>query len=154
MLNSTATTPQFHVAPESVSCMMPRKRFIPLESWTQLPMNTRISVVIRVAFVIVCGVLFFQGKPPAIGQQQHSSYITSKDEAQDVQLGQLSDFKSNQQAFNAATEAALQKLADKEAASEAEIQSIEGWEKGGFGVLTALSILAMFFQLKRKDKVE
>lgn len=154
MLNTTATTPHFHVAPESNSCMLPRKRFTTFESWSQLPMHTRISVVLRVAFVLVCGVLAFQGKPPAIGQPNHSSYITSKDEAQDVQLGQLSDFKSNQQAFNAATEAALQKLADKTAANEAEIQSIEGWEKGGFGVLTALSILAMFFQLKRKDKGE
>ncbi len=153
MLDFKATEPQFHVAPESVSCMLPRKRFIIFESWSQLPMNTRISVVLRVAIVVVCGVLVFQGKPPAYSQQ-HANYITSKDEAQDVQLGQLSDFKSNQQAFNAATEAALQKLADKEAASEGEIQSIEGWEKGGFGVLTALSILAMFFQLKRKDKSE
>lgn len=140
-----ATTEHFHVAPESNECMIRSKRFTSLESWAQLPMNTRISIAIRATFVIVCLVLVFQGKPPAISQS-----ITVKDEARDVAIGQLSEFKTNQQAFNAETEDALQKLSDKEASNEAEIQNIEGWEKGGFGVLTALSILAMFFQLKKK----
>lgn len=149
MIDSTATDSIFDAAPEGRKCMMPKTHFIPLENWTQLPMNTRISVIFRVAFVAVCLVLTLQGKPPAFGQQQ-GSYITPKDEAQDVQLGQLSDFKTNQQALNAATASALQRLADKEAINEGEIQNIEGWEKGGFGVLTALSVLAMFFQLKRK----
>ena len=148
MLNSTATTPYFHVAPESESCMLTRKRFVSFENWTHAPMNTRISVVVRALFIAVCLLLILQGKPPVLAQR--NEVISVKDETQDIELGKLSEFKTNQENWNSQNGQQIQALTARVDSLESNISSIEGWEKGGFGVLTALSILAMFFQLKRK----
>lgn len=147
MVNSTVTPIEFNAAQESKQCMMLAKRVAFFE-WTKLPMNLKISVVLRLTFVCVCLVMVFGNKPPMSGQTH--GYISTTDAARDVSIAQLSEFKSNQQAINIETQSILKELAARQSASEAEIQSIEGWEKGGFGVLTALSILAMFFQLKKK----
>jgi predicted PurR-regulated permease PerM len=111
-------------------------------------MNTRISVVVRALFIAVCLLLILQGKPPVLAQR--NEVISVKDETQDIELGKLSEFKTNQENWNSQNGQQIQALTARVDSLESNISSIEGWEKGGFGVLTALSILAMFFQLKRK----
>lgn len=66
MVNSTVTPIEFNAAQESKQCMMLAKRVAFFE-WTKLPMNLKISVVLRLTFVCVCLVMVFGNKPPMSG---------------------------------------------------------------------------------------
>lgn len=111
-------------------------------------MPYRVSIILRVAMVAICLVFFLDGKPPAISQ---TLIITQRNEMRDIEIARLTDFKTNQVNWNNQAAKQIQDLSIRVDNVEQEVSNIEGWEKGGFGVLTCLSILAIFFQLRKKN---
>jgi hypothetical protein len=141
-----ATSYHTHLPTFAQLCKMLAARYASI--WDNLTMNTKISVLLRLTFAIACLFLALGNKPPAGAQ------ATRADVQQAIQLGQLSEFKDNQATINIQTQKQLTDLQTQQATTQAEVENIEGWEKGGFGVLTLLSVLAMFFQMRRKVRTD
>jgi hypothetical protein len=123
------------------------------DRWKTMPFCHQISLTIKFIIFSLCLIFIFWGRPPALPEGITSSSLQQKfdDRDRDVQLGKLADFHTNQDNWNHEMALQVQELRQEVATNAAEIQSIEGWEKGGFGVLSGLSILAIFFQLKKKE---
>lgn len=143
MLNKLSIDSSNHVAFDNSKRILSTKCFSISANWNQLTMGQKASVVLRLAMIVVCLFFMLDGRPPAHSQTN---------EVRDIKIAQLTDFKDNQSSWDRQTVEQLHNLEVRVNATESEIANIEGWEKGGFGVLTALSVLAMFFQLKKKEE--
>jgi hypothetical protein len=100
--------------------------------------NHRISLMFKTGVVACALVLFLRGKPPA--QSQYPD-----DKQHDAAISRLLDHDDQQREINKETDDRLNHLTSV-------VDTLGGEIIGGFGMITVLGGLAVFFQLKGKGK--
>lgn len=121
------------------------------EQILNMSLNNKIALGLRIFCVCVGLLLMIQGHPPAIGQS--SSQITStsiEDEARDIKLTQIQEWHIEQAGVNALHDSEIHELQTQLNDCRSSLATLQGEVTGGIGLMTILTGLAVFFQLKRK----
>lgn len=125
-----------------------------IERVAQQSMNSKIALTLKIGVFIICAVLAFDGKPPAHAEIQWSkaTSISTEDVQQDIQLSKMSEWQINQEYWNKQTSDNLKTQDEEIRAMRSDLDDTRGQQKGWFGLLTALTALSVFFQLRNKPK--
>jgi len=116
-----------------------------------LSVNNRIAFFLRLCFLFICLFAALNGRPPALASQQSiSPVITTADAQQDIALTKMGEFKVNQDSWNKETGLKISELDARVRALESTQNDTKNEMRGWFSALTVLSILATFFQLRKK----
>lgn len=123
---------------------------------TGLSVNNKIVLGLRTAIIVVGLYYAVGGKPPAKAQfiaapAPVASVITNEDSQQDIQLSKVNEWHVGQQEYNATIGAKLEELTHRIDKLADDNSTLQGTIKGGGLLLAALSGLAVFFQLKKRD---
>lgn len=100
--------------------------------------------MLRIGALCVGTCVLLQGHPPAKGQ------ITVEDQQQDIQLSKLNEWRVSQESSVARLEKQNNEIAVNVSNLRSDVADLQGEVKGGVGFMTALTGLAVFFQLKKK----
>lgn len=98
----------------------------------------------RVGAICVGTCILLQGHPPASGQ------ITLEDQSQDIQLSKLNEWRVSQESAVVRLERQNSDILTRVNNLDTDIADLQGEVKGGVGLITLLTGLAVFFQLKKK----
>lgn len=109
-----------------------------------MSLNHRIALFLRIGALCVGTCILLQGHPPASGQ------ITTEDQQQDIQLSRLNEWRVSKDADIDRLEKANAEVITRINNIDNNVSDLQGEVKGGVGFMTALTGLAVFFQLKKK----
>lgn len=118
-------------------------------------MNVKLASLCRWTAFIVAFCFMMAGKPPGRAQEKINSVpaaVSNKDEQQDIQLGKVEEWHSEQLAFNQLTDSQITAMMERENRLYESIDSIQGEITGGFALLTLLTGLGVFFQVKKRKE--
>lgn len=119
-----------------------------LNRFSLMSNDGKIALLLRVACAVVGICLMVQGHPPATGQTIAAT--TLKDEQQDNRFDQADGWHIEQAATNAAVQAQIKDLVAGKEENHAAIASLQGRFEGGVALMTLMTFLAAFFQLRKK----
>jgi hypothetical protein len=118
-------------------------------------LNSKLASICRLGAFIVAFYFMIAGKPPAKAQDKPQNVITvvsNKDEQQDIQLGKVEEWHTEQQGWNQLTGSQIAAIIERENKLYESIDSIQGEITGGFALLTLLTGLGVFFQVKKRKE--
>lgn len=116
-----------------------------------MTVNNKIALGLRVFCLGVGILLMIQGHPPASGQQSSTlNSMSVEDEARDMKLTQIQEWHIEQAGINALHDAQIHELQNEAKQDASDLASFHGEVAGGVGLMTILTGLAVFFQLKKK----
>lgn len=125
---------------------------------SELSMNGKIALGLKTSVFVICAILALRGHPPAHAQQfddvpkiQHEP-INNEDEQQDLTLMQMHEWHNYQIDQNRVFSDEIKLMETQQLGLRSDIDDTRGQAKGWFGLLTFLTGVSVFFQLKKSSK--